>query len=135
MTTATVTHAIRALAKATDQHSVATSVALHILPGLLIGALFVVSAPLAMRMGFPPLFAMVTVGVLAGLGFQLWHLLNEGIKRNGAWSLKGVVLYREPMPIWQYCVWVPLFTVAAFVINGLTVPVGVTLLNALPWLP
>jgi membrane protease YdiL (CAAX protease family) len=135
MTTATATHAIRALAKATDQHSVATSVALHILPGLLIGALFVVSAPLAMRMGFPPLFAMVTVGMLSGLGFQLWHLLSEGRKRNRSWSLEGVVLYREPMPLWQYFVWVPLFTVMAFVINGLTSPLGATLLNAVPWLP
>src|SRR5512142_91525 len=107
MSTATLTYPVPVPEEATEQHSIITSMALHLLPGLLIGALFAASAPLAMRMGFPPLFAMVTAGVLAGLGFQLWHLLKQGIKRNGAWSLRGVVHYREPMPIWQYCVWVP----------------------------
>ncbi len=122
-------------AEAAEQYSVGKSLALHVLPGLLIGAVFVVSAPLAMKMGFPPLFAMVTVGIVVGLGFQLWHLLNEGRKRNGAWSLDGIVLYRQPMPLRQYLAWVPLFTIPAFIINGLTGPTGAALLNALPWLP
>ncbi len=122
-------------AEATEQHSVGKSLALHVLPGFLIGAVFAASAPLAMRMGFPPLFAMVTTGIVVGLAFQLWHLLNEGRKRNGSWSLQGIVLYREPMPLWQYLVWVPLFTILAFIINGLTSPIGAALLNALPWLP
>ncbi len=122
-------------AEAADQDSVGKSLALHVLPGVLIGTVFLVTAPLAMRMGFPPLFAMVTAGILTGLGFQLWHLLNEGRKRNGSWSLQGIVLYREPMPLWQYFVWVPLFTILAFIINGLTSPIGAALLNALPWLP
>ncbi len=122
-------------AEATEQFSVGKSLVLHVFPGLLIGTVFVVSAPLAMQMGFPPLFAMVTAGILVGLGFQAWHLLNEGRKRNGTWSLEGIVLYRKPMPLWQYFVWVPLFTVAAFIINGLTSHIGAALLNALPWLP
>ncbi len=120
---------------AAEQHSVGKSLTLHILPGLLIGAVFVVSAPLAMHLGFPPLFAMVSAGILVGLGFQLWHLLNEGRKRNGMWSLDGIVLYREPMLLRQYLVWVPLFTILAFIINGLTSPIGAALLNELPWLP
>ncbi len=135
MSAVSLTRVSSALAQPTEQYSVGKSLALHILPGLLIGALFVVSAPLAMRMGFPPLFAMVTAGILVGLGFQLWHLLNEGRKHNGTWSLQGIVLYREPMPLWQYLVWVPLFTIVAFAINGLTSPIGAAFLNALPWLP
>ncbi len=122
-------------AEATEQYPVVKSLGLHILPGLLIGTLFVVSAPLAMRLGFPPLFAMLTAGMVVGLGFELWHLLNEGRKRNGAWSLQGIVLYREPMQLWQYFVWVPMFTILAFLINGLTSPIGAALLNELPWLP
>ncbi len=135
MSAVSLTHVSFAPTEATEQYSVGTSVALHVLPGLLIGAAFVISAPLAMRMGLPPLFAMVTAGILVGLGFQVWHLLIEGRKRNGTWSLQGIVLYRQPMPFWQYFVWVPLFTIAAFVINGLTSPIGAALLNALPWLP
>jgi hypothetical protein len=34
--------------------------------------------------------------------FQLGYLLYEGKKRNGKLSLQGVVLYREPMKVWQY---------------------------------
>ena len=135
MSTVTLTCVASIPAEAAEQHSVGKSLAWHVLPGLLIGAVFVVSAPLAMRMGFPPLFAMVTAGILVGLGFQLWHLLSEGRKRNGKWSLQGIVLYREPMPLWQYFVWIPLFTILAFIINGLTSPIGAALLNALPWLP
>ncbi len=135
MSAITMTSVSSVPAEAAEQHSVGKSLALHVLPGLLIGAVFVVSAPLAMRIGFPPLFAMVTAGILVGLGFQLWHLLTEGRKHNGTWSLKEIVLYQEPMPLWQYFVWVPLFTIAAFIINGLTSPIGTVLLNSLPWLP
>ncbi len=135
MSTIALTNVSSAPAEATEQHPVSKSLALHILPGLLIGAVFVVTAPLAMQMGFPPLFSMVTAGILVGLGFQLWHLLNEGRKRNGRWSLDGIVLYREPMPLLQYFVWVPLFTIVAFIINALTSPIGTALLNQLPWLP
>jgi uncharacterized protein len=135
MSTVSLTRASSAPAEATEQHSVGKSLALHILPGVLIGTVFVATTPLAMRLGFPPLFALVTVGIFIGLGFQLWHLLHEGRKLNRTWSLKGIVLYQEPMPLWQYFAWVPLFTIAAFVINGLTSPVGAALLNSLPWLP
>lgn len=135
MSGVTMTRVSFGSAETTEQHTVGRSLALHILPGLLIGSVFVISVPLAMRMGFPPLFAMVTAGIAVGLSFQLWHLLNEGRRRNGIWSLEGIVLYREPMPLWQYFAWVPLFTVAAFVVNALTSPIGTALLNALPWLP
>ncbi len=135
MSAVTMTRLASAPAEATEQHSLRRSLALHVLPGALIVVVFAVSAPLVMRMGFPPLFAMVTTGMLVGLGFQLWHLLTEGRKRNGTWSLNGIVLYQEPMPLWQYLVWVPLFTITAFAINGLTSPLGAALLNALPWLP
>ncbi len=135
MASATFAHASYPTAETAEQHSVVKSLALHILPGLLIAAAFVISAPLAMRMGFPPLLAMVTAGIAVGLGFQLWHLLNEGKRRNGNWSLEGIVLYREPLPLWQYFAWVPVFAVAAFIINGLASPIGKALLDALPWLP
>ncbi len=135
MSTVSLTRVAFVPAEATEQFSVGKSLALHVLPGLLIGALFMVSAPLAMQMGFPPLFAMVTAGILVGLIFQLWHLLSEGRMRNSKWSLQGIVLYREPMPLWQYFVWIPLFTILAFIINGVTSPIGAALLNALPWLP
>lgn len=118
-----------------EQHSLGKSLALHLLPGVFILALFLISARLLMKAGFPSLFAMITVGVTFGLGFQLWHLCYEGKKRNGKWSLDGIVLYREKMPFWQYLVMVPLFVVVAFVIDGLTSPLKLVFLDMVPWLP
>jgi hypothetical protein len=34
--------------------------------------------------------------------FELGYLLHEGRRRNGRLSLEGVVLYREPIPFWQF---------------------------------
>lgn len=118
-----------------EQHSIGRSLALHLLPGVFILALFVGSVPLVMRAGFPPIFAMIAVGVTCGLGFQIWHLFYEGKKRNGRWSLDGIVDYRNPMPIWQYFVLVPLFVLLAFLIDGLASPIKAATLDLVPWLP
>jgi len=118
-----------------EEHSIKKSLALHLLPGVFILVLFVAAVPLASKIGFPPLFAMIVSGVTVGLGFQLWHLYYEGKKRNGKWSLEGIVLYRERVPFWQYLIFVPLFVLTAFIIDGATRPIGVALLDMLPWLP
>jgi uncharacterized protein len=119
----------------TEQHSIGKSLALHLLPGALIVSLFVVTAPFFMSVGFPPMFAMAIVGMTIGLGFQIWHLYNEGLKRNGKWSLEGIVQYREPVPVTQYFIYVPLFVILAFILNTLTQPLGAALLKLLPWIP
>lgn len=51
--------------------------------------------------------------------FQLGYLLYQGWKRNGKLSLKGIVLYREPIPRRLYFILVPLliaWSFAAFVV-------------------
>jgi membrane protease YdiL (CAAX protease family) len=87
-----------------------------------------------MRAGYPPLFA-ISIGLYCGLAFQVWHLFHEGKKSNGKWSLKGIVLYQEPMAIWQYLALVPLLVIIGFLIDGVTGPLKSALLNSLPWLP
>ncbi len=118
-----------------EEHSIGKSLALHLLPGVFILTLFLLSAPMIMRAGLPSLFAMVTIGITFGLGFQIWHLYYEGKKRNGKWSLEGIVLYRNPIPTWQYFTLVPLFVIIAFIIDGLTSPIKIAFLDMLPWLP
>ena len=135
MTTFVSTQTVSPTIETEDQHSIGKSLALHLLPGVFILSLFMASVPFVMRAGFPSLFAMITIGVTFGLGFQLWHLYYKGKKRNGKWSLEGIVEYRQPMPIWQYFVLVPLFVIVAFVIDGATSPLEVSFLNTLSWLP
>jgi len=117
-----------------EQHSIGESLSLHILPGVFILAIFVVSAPLFMSAGYPPMLAII-VGAAFGLAFQAWHLYSLGKKRNGRLSLEGIVGYREPIPVWQYFALVPLFVILAFIIDGLTQPLDTALLARLPWIP
>jgi len=87
---------------AVEQHSLARSIALHLLPGALILLFYIVTAPFAATLGFPSETALfVSIGLVL-LPFELGVLLYEGNRKNGTLSLKGIVLFREPMPWWQY---------------------------------
>jgi membrane protease YdiL (CAAX protease family) len=56
-------------------------------------------------LGFPPFeLRFVIAGLLVLTPFQLGFLLYQGQKLNGRPSLRGVVLFRERMPAWQYLV-------------------------------
>jgi membrane protease YdiL (CAAX protease family) len=135
MSAITTSQAVPKVSATSEQHSIGKSLFLHILPGIFILVLFVAGVPLVARLGLPPLFAMTTIGLTFGVGFQIWHLFSEGRKRNGRWSLEGIVLYWESMPLWQYFVLVPAFIVAAFLIDAVTSPIKTALVNSLPWLP
>jgi len=80
----------------------ARSIALHLLPGALILLFYIVAAPFAATIGFPSGTAFfVSIGVVL-VPFELGILLYEARRKNGKFSLKGIVLFREPMPWWQY---------------------------------
>lgn len=85
-----------------EQHSLTKSILLHLLPGVLILGFFVIAAPLVERMGTPSMLAFLLAITFVLIPFQLGYLLYEGKKRNGKLSLQGIVLYREPMRVWQY---------------------------------
>ncbi|WP_437576098.1 CPBP family intramembrane glutamic endopeptidase [Sorangium sp. So ce887] len=77
------------------QHTVPLSVALHLVPGVLIGAAYMlVAAPVADALGYPPLLGIVVAMSLALVPAELGLLLYLGWKKNGRPSLEGVVLYR-----------------------------------------
>jgi hypothetical protein len=71
---------------------------------VLILGFFVITAPLVERMGAPSMLAFLLAITFVLISFQLGYLLYEGKKRNGKLSLRGIVLYREPMKVWQYVV-------------------------------
>jgi membrane protease YdiL (CAAX protease family) len=85
-----------------EQHSLAQSTLLHLLPGVLILVFFVITAPLVKRMGAPAMLAFLLAITFVLIPFQLGYLLYQGKKRNGRFSLEGIVIYRERMPAWQY---------------------------------
>jgi uncharacterized protein len=96
-----------------EQHSLARSIALHLLPGILTGAAFFLIAPITQRNGLPSLWALGIADLLVILPFIYGLLFYEGYKRNRRLSLDGVVLYRERLPWWQYLFWVPVVVLSA----------------------
>jgi membrane protease YdiL (CAAX protease family) len=99
-----------------EQHSLARSIALHLLPGILIGVAFFLMAPLAQRSRLPPVWAHGVADLVVLVPFVFGLLYYEGYKRNGRASLEGVVLYRESIPAWQYPIFVPLLLAAGALI-------------------
>lgn len=88
---------------AAQQHSGFRSLVLHLLPGLLFLPIFLISGSFVQRVGLPQgLVPSLIAFSLAIIPFELGYLLYQGKKLNGSLSLRGVILYRESMPWWQY---------------------------------
>lgn len=84
------------------QHSVAQTVVLHLLPGVLMVAFYVLAAPLVRSLGFPSLMAIYLAILFVLIPFELGYLFYRA-RRNGS-SLGSVVLYRESVPRVQFVV-------------------------------
>ena len=113
-----------------EQHPLPLSIVLHLLPGILIGATFFLLAPIVQRNGLPPIWAHGIADLVTLVPFVFGLLYYEGYKKNGWLSLDGVVLYREPIPLWQYLIFVPLLLVAGALIPLLE-PVSNTIFQEL----
>jgi membrane protease YdiL (CAAX protease family) len=104
----------------TEQHSLASSVILHLLPGILILVFFVTFTPFLTEKGFPTLFCIFLAVAVVLIPFELGCIFYLAKRKNKTFSLNGIVLYRQKIPLWQYFVLVPLFLswalVAYFVI-------------------
>jgi hypothetical protein len=68
---------------------------------------------------------------------QLGILLYLGYQRNGRFSLQGVVLYREQLPLWKYLIYVPLVFAAslAVIAIGSSVLDGALRTSIFRWMP
>ena len=88
-------------------HSVWRSLILHLLPGVLVLLFVLLAAPIVKNLGLPMRFAVLSSIFLVLIPVELGILFYEGKKRNGKLSLKGIVVYQEKIPLWQYFLWVP----------------------------
>ncbi len=78
-------------------HSLFVSIALHIVPGIIVTILFVRMVPWVTQRGYPPLMALLCTMLVGAVGLQLSHLMLMGFRQNGRLSLRGVVLNNEPV--------------------------------------
>ncbi len=91
-----------------ESHSILRSSALSLTPGLLILAFIVLVAPWATRHGFPSAAAIFVAIPLVLVPSELGYLLFQGKKLNGHYSLKGIILFKDRVPLWQFFLFVPL---------------------------
>ncbi|HEY3501956.1 MAG TPA: CPBP family intramembrane glutamic endopeptidase [Actinocatenispora sp.] len=77
-----------------DRHPLPLSIALHLVPGVLIVAAYLlVTEPLAKALDCPSFLAWALAMCVALVPFELGLLLWLGRRRNGRFSLRGVVHY------------------------------------------
>lgn len=107
------------LAALLGDHSALLSIILHLLPGVVTGTLSIALLPAVVAAGYPPHIALVLSIALAMIPVQLGILLFLGYKRNGHLSLEGVVLYRKPIHLQQYLIYVPLVFMASLAVIGI----------------
>ncbi len=84
---------------------------LHVAPGIVIMADFVLNASLTASLGWQATLALFIAWLVIGLPLLLGLHFYRGRKPNGRWSLKGVVIYRQPLPVHQYALLVPILLI------------------------
>lgn len=120
----------------TKQHSILRSVILHLLPGAAGTVAYVIIAPILMESGYPSMLAILIAATAVILPVEFGYLLYRARKINGSLSLKGIVVYREALPKWQYVI-IPLgLVVWGFLATGLTPLLDTIIAKAwFSWLP
>jgi membrane protease YdiL (CAAX protease family) len=122
-----------------EELSTARLVALHLIPGALVTAGFVVFAPIAEALGFPPIAALLAAILLILVPVELGVVIQAG-RRLGATSvadrLRAAVPYRRPLARRDW-LWLPLvLLLLAFVGFGVAMPLDAPVINALfGWVP
>lgn len=118
------------------QHSVLKSIGMHIIPGVLLTAVFIILKPLVEGMGYPPLLAFILAVLLVDIPFQLGVMYYQGKKLNGRYSLQGIVLYREKTPWLQFLIIFLVGVVLLFGLSTLAMPANSFLSQGMfSWLP
>ncbi len=106
---------------AVRQLPLATAVGLHLLPGACMALFFILTAPRLVQAGLPPVWGLLVGALLIIVPFELGILLYTGKQLTGRLSLRGSVVYRDPLALRQYLWLVPLVVLASFLLPGLVV--------------
>ncbi|KGN40212.1 CPBP family intramembrane glutamic endopeptidase [Knoellia aerolata] len=84
-----------------EQHSIARSMVLHLLPGAVLATLFYLAAPVAVQAGYPPIFAGVLAATVVVVGGELGWLMREAQRQTGSRSLGSTLPFRPGAVTWR----------------------------------
>jgi membrane protease YdiL (CAAX protease family) len=102
------------------QHKIYQSIAFHLFPGLAGTIAYIILTPIFLNKGYPAILGILIAAAVVILPIELGILLYQAKTNGGRYSLKDVVLYREPLPKWQYVV-IPLgLVIWGFLATGIT---------------
>jgi len=101
------------------KHTLIESLLYHLIPGILIGAGYYLTVPAIQSAGYPSVMALILTAIFVLVPGELGVLFLHGKRRNGKFSLRGVVLYRQKLVWWQYVLWI----VVIFITSGLIITV------------
>lgn len=118
------------------QHSIQESILLHLFPGLAGTLVYIAIAPVLIANGYPSLLGILVSAVLVILPVELGILFYKARQIEGTFSLKEVVLYRVPLPKWQYVLTPLVLVIWGFLATGATSFLDELIANAwFSWLP
>ncbi len=118
-----------------SQHKISTTVAYHLLPGVVILAVYLLVTPYLRGLGLPSAMSLWLICLLVLSPLELGILYWQGKKRNGKFSLEGIVLNREKTPLRVFALWTFVALAAAVLCFALFSPLDGVLQKYFTWLP
>ena len=100
--------------KPSKEHSLAASIFLHLLPGLLTAVCYFSLVPVVSSWGFPSVMALCLSGMIVLIPFVSFTLFTAK-KRMKVPLKNGVIRYLQPLKMKQYLLWIPV----VFISSGL----------------
>ena len=110
------------------QHSVLTSILLHLLPGLpILGGMFLFARPaftnfFGLDENLGPLLAFPMSVAIFLIPIQLAILLFASKKETGTFNLRAVINFTDPSPLKKYFIVIPIIIVYALVLFAIVAP-------------
>jgi uncharacterized protein len=117
------------------RHSLSETISYHLLPGVGILAGYVLITPFVRSAGFPSAFGISLVVLFVLIPLELGILYWQGKKRNGKFSLEGIVLNREKTPALQFALLTFAALFGAVLFFALLGWLDKALLSLFAWLP
>jgi membrane protease YdiL (CAAX protease family) len=118
----------------TEQLGLAKLLALFLIPGAIMTAVFVVLAPVVETAGFPPIAALLVAIVIVLVPFEVGVIVRAA--RAQGVPVRSVIPYRRPLHLRDWLWLVPVLIVAEFLGFGISMAIEPSIIaNLFGWLP
>lgn len=117
-----------------EEHSIWASIILHLLPGILGGLVYFLAAPYVKDHGYPTVSALILAGALVITPIEMGILFYLSRKNNQR-LFDDFLAYQQPLPLWQYIIWVIIIIILSGLIMTLFTPLTDYLEGLFNWIP